>query len=125
MSARTQKSDQGMAPCFKLWLSDDETGGGFGDGKWRLLQAVEREGSLRAATSALGISYRKGWGDLRAAEQCLGIRLLEKHRGGRNGGSTALTADGKRFLEAYRRFRTRVARAVEQAFKEELGRGER
>ena len=71
---------------MKLWLSSSDDEGIFGDGKWRLLRAIERESSLSAAAKALHISYRKAWGDLKKAEECLGIKFIEKHRGGDHGG---------------------------------------
>lgn len=105
-----------LAPRFKLWLSSGSENGVFGDGKWRLLQAIEEQGSLRAATVSLGISYRKAWGDLKKAELCLGSQLLERYRGGPGGGGARLTPSGKKWLAAYRQFRSQIERAVCQAF---------
>jgi len=110
----------GLTPKLKLWLSSEDVEGVFGDGKWRLLQAIEREGSLRAATDALGISYRKAWGDLRKAEKALGIRFIERHRGGSEGGESHLTEAGKQWLAAYGRLRSKVEQAVENEFKNQF-----
>lgn len=103
-------------PQIKLWLSSDEAEGVFGDGKWRLLAEIGREGSLSAAAASLGMSYRKAWGDVRKAERCLGLRLIAAHRGGRDGGKTDLTECGDRWVGAYARFRSEVAGAVKEAF---------
>ena len=108
----------GLRAGFRLWISSGEVEGVFGDGKWRLLQAIDRHGSLKAATDALGISYRKAWGDLRKAESALGVRFLERTRGGRDGGETRLTEVGRRWVAAYARMRTRLDRAVEREFLE-------
>ncbi len=105
-----------LHPRFKLWLSSDEAEGVFGDGKWRLLAAVDREGSLKAASQSLRISYRKAWGDLRKAEDCLEVGFLEKRRGGSGGGESRLTDAGKKWLEAYSTFRAEVERAAAAAF---------
>ena len=44
----------------KVWLEVD--GQAFlGDGRYRLLSAVQRNGSINAAARDLGISYRKVW----------------------------------------------------------------
>jgi molybdate transport system regulatory protein len=101
---------------MKLWLSSSDDEGIFGDGKWRLLRAIERESSLSAAARSLHISYRKAWGDLKKAEECLGIRFIEKHRGGDHGGETILTEEGRRWLAAYSRFRSEVHLALEETF---------
>ena len=84
-----------VTPRLKLWMSSSDAEGVFGDGKWRLLGAIEQHGSLSAAAVALDMSYRKAWGDLRKAEDCLKIALIENHRGGRTGGRTDLTDAGR------------------------------
>jgi len=105
---------------FKLWLSSKDAEGVFGDGKWRLLKAIETEGSLTGACELLGISYRKAWGDLKKAEECLNTALLDKHRGGNMGGRTALTEQGRKWVKAYTRFRHDVEKAVEKAYGKHL-----
>jgi molybdate transport system regulatory protein len=101
---------------FKLWLNSGAVEGVFGDGKWRLLKAIEREGSLNSASRKLRISYRKAWGDLKKAEKALDIVLLERRRGGNMGGRTTLTPEGKKWLRAYTRFRRNIEKAVERAY---------
>jgi molybdate transport system regulatory protein len=105
---------------FKLWLSSEEAEGVFGDGKWRMLKSIDTEGSLRAASQSLHISYRKAWGDLRKAEQCLNVPLVEKRRGGIQGGQTALTEQGKKWVKAYTGFRTDIERAIEKAYERHI-----
>jgi molybdate transport system regulatory protein len=105
---------------FKLWLSTETDEGVFGDGKWRLLEAVETEGSLSAASKTLSISYRKAWGDLKKAERCLGSTLLEKQRGGASGGRSNLTPGGKKWLKAYTKFRGDIKKAVEKAYQKHI-----
>lgn len=88
----------------KIWLAEDPRAGGtgfLGEGRFRLLKAIDRAGSLRKAAEQLGISYRKAWGDIRSAESHLGFPLLERHRGGRSGGASALTEQAKQLLQAY------------------------
>lgn len=107
----------GLRPGFRLWLADDgDQTAPFGPGRWRLLQAIERRGSLRAAAADLAISYRKAWGDLRTSECQLGIKLIEARRGGQGGGDTQLTEAGRAWLRAYDRFQASVEHAVAQAF---------
>ena len=105
---------------FKLWLSAKDIEGLFGDGKWRLLKAIETEGSLSAASQKLGISYRKAWGDLKKTQDTLNIALVEKQRGGRSGGKTSLTAKGKKWVDAYTKFRSDIEKAAEKAFEKHI-----
>jgi len=106
-----------LEPRFKLWLNSSRVEGVFGDGKWRLLRAIERQGSLRAASESLHISYRKAWGDLKKAQDGLGIALVRKERGGRTGGQSALTAEGKKWLATYGMFREDIEKTIDEAFK--------
>ena len=105
-----------LTPRFKLWLNGPGVQGAFGDGKCRLLEHIEAGESLRAASEALHISYRKAWGDLKKAQNALGVALIEQQRGGRRGGRTVLTEQGRRWLRAYTRFHRDVEIAVQASF---------
>jgi len=109
-----------LEPKFKLWLNCGDAEGAFGDGKWRLLQTIQTQGSLRAASDILGISYRKAWGDLRKAERALGVRLVEKQRGGKAGGRTALTGLGKKWVAAYAGLREDLEETVQKAYRQHI-----
>ena len=69
---------------------------GFG-----LLNAVKETGSLSAAALAMNMSYRKAWGIIRDVEKNLGFSLVEKQRGGADGGHTKLTVEGEELIKAY------------------------
>jgi molybdate transport system regulatory protein len=110
-----------LKPRVKLWLNGEEVDGAFGDGKYRLLRSIEATGSLRAASESLHISYRKAWGDLKKAQNALGVVLIDRHRGGNRGGRTVLTEQGKRWLDAYSHFRREVETAVQASFERFTG----
>ena len=99
---------------YKVWLSDEKGENLLGDDKWQLLKEIEREGSLKAASEKLGISYRKAWGDIKSAEQKLGFQLVNKTRGGRDGGNSLLTEEGKRFILSFDEFRREFASSVDE-----------
>ena len=105
---------------FELWLSSEDAEGVFGDGKWRLLKSIDAEGSLRAASQLLHISYRKAWGDLKKAQQCLNVPLVEKQRGGTLGGRTELTEQGQKWVDAYTRYRSDIEKAAEKAHEKHI-----
>ena len=105
---------------FKLWLSTRDIEGVFGDGKWRLLKAIESTGSLTAASELLRISYRKAWGDLKKAQDALNVALVEKQRGGALGGQTALTDQGKKWIKTYTRFHNDIEKAIEKAYEKHI-----
>ncbi|MBA7699502.1 hypothetical protein ES703_108199 [subsurface metagenome] len=110
----------GLRARFKLWLSTKDVEGVFGDGKWRLLKSIDAEGSLKAASESLRISYRKAWGDLKKAQDALSIALVEKQRGGSMGGRTTVTSQGKKWVRAYARFRGDIEKAVEKAYERHI-----
>ena len=105
---------------YKLWFSSKDVEGIFGDGKWRLLQAIDRTGSLSAASKSLRISYRKAWGDLNKAQDALNTALVEKQRGGKKGGRTVLTNEGKQLIEAYSKFRADIEKAIGKSYEKHI-----
>ncbi len=109
-----------LTPKFKLWLNAKNDKAVLGDGKWRLLKQIEAQGSLKNACDSLGISYRKAWGDLKKAQDALGITLVKTLRGGSQGGQSKLTPDGKKWLEAYGKFRRDIEKAVLRAHEKHL-----
>ncbi|MBN2071914.1 MAG: LysR family transcriptional regulator [Candidatus Krumholzibacteriota bacterium] len=105
-----------MEPRAKLFLYDSERGGLFGDGRYELLDAVREHGSLQEAARRLGRGYRKAWEDIRKAEKALGRRLVDRSRGGRDGGSSRLTVFGTELLDAWKRYRRAVDGDIENAY---------
>ncbi len=103
---------------YKIWLSTKDGINLMGDGKWKILKAIEEQGSLMAATDSLGLTYRRTWGDLKKIEKQLGFPLLEKSRGGKDGGNTLLTPQGKLLVEAFDEFHEKVDLIMENAFQE-------
>ena len=103
---------------YKIWLSTKEGKGIMGDGKWEILKAIETHGSLVAACEALGLTYRRTWGELKKIEQLLGCPLVEKYRGGKDGGNSQLSPEGKRLVAAFDKFHAQMDIVMEKAFKE-------
>lgn len=109
-----------LEPNFKVWLSTLDKQNSFGDGKWRLLKEIDSTGSLQSACNNLGISYRKAWGDLKKAESSLNFALVERKRGGRHGGKTELTRQGKEWLKAYEQFHKQIEKSTRAAYEKYL-----
>lgn len=105
-----------MRPRVKLFLSSEKIEGIFGGGKWQLLDAIRRKGSIYKAAESLGRSYRKAWGDIKRAEEGLGQPLVTKVRGGKNGGGTLLTDFALSLLDVWDAYHTEVERAAKQFF---------
>ena len=71
---------------YRIWLEDIKENDIVGNGKFNLLFAIRDQGSLIQAAQKMKISYRKAWGNIREIEQQLGFQLVQKERGGKNGG---------------------------------------
>jgi len=101
----------------KMWVVEDNEVV-FGDGRRRLLEILERTGSLNQAAKELKMSYRAAWGKVKATEKRLGIKIVETHAGGRAGGGSTLTPEGKELLRKYKDFKQRANEAADALFKE-------
>ena len=94
-----------MRPRSKLWIEKDGKLA-LSDYRVRLLRLIDETGSLAEAAAAMQLSYRRAWGKLREIEQNLGVKLVETAVGGAGGGGSRLTAEGRRMIERFERFRT-------------------
>jgi len=86
---------------YDIWISDEEGNSILRDHDWLMLNHISKLGSLKAAADQMKISYRKAWGDLKHAETMLGFTLIDKQRGGEQGGKSELTAEGEKFVNSY------------------------
>jgi molybdate transport system regulatory protein len=100
---------------LKVWVTfgDDLK---FGDGRARLLEAIEKRGSLRKAAEEFEMSYRNAWGYLRELEGAAGFKFVERAPGGGPQSGMRLTRAGKRFLERYWKFRNGIEGEVKRRF---------
>ena len=94
-----------MQAVTKITLLDEIGEKFFGEGPGRLLHGVEETGSLRAAANAMGMAYSKALRILKNAENALGFPLTERSTGGKNGGGSTLTPEGKEWLRRYEEYR--------------------
>lgn len=91
---------------FSIFLKHREDGNPvLTEEHFDLLIKIGEYGSLVAAAEKMKISYRKAWGLLRQSEQTLGFPLIDKHRGGRDGGNSTLTETGQNLVESYKKLR--------------------
>ena len=99
---------------LRLWVAVNGHNA-LGPGKVRLLDAIAATKSLAAAAKQLRMSYRLAWQHLRVIEERTGLSVVEPQRGGRDGGGTDLTPEGRALLEAYHGFRREVETFMDSA----------
>jgi molybdate transport system regulatory protein len=102
----------------KIWIEDEFGGLIFGSGRLRMLEAIERLGSILAAAKELNMSYRAVWGKIRATEERLGRALLTRQVGGAHGGGSELTLLGKELVERFRKLQTTAQEASDHLFED-------
>ena len=108
-----------VEPRSKVWLEKDGKLA-LSDYRVRLLRLIDEKGSLSDAAAAMDLSYRRAWGKLKEIEHNLGVKLVDTAVGGAGGGGSRLTAEGRRLVEQFERFRAAaeddVTRAYARAF---------
>ncbi len=108
-------SHNGLEIRSKIWIERDGEPV-FGRGRIFLLRGIEKYGSINQAAKMINISYRKAWSFIKAMEERLEMRLVERRSGGRNGGGAGLTRDAKIFLERYESLESGIRDIVDEKF---------
>jgi molybdate transport system regulatory protein len=102
---------------YKIWLATYEGEGIMGDGRFILLKLIGIHESIRMAAEIQGISYRKAWGSIKKMEKFFDFDIVEKYRGGSEGGKTILTPDGIKLVEAWEKLQDELERSVGECAK--------
>lgn len=110
-----------MKTLTRLIFVDDNNEKFFGEGPYRLLRGIEKNGSLRATAMDMGMSYTKALKLINNAEKELGFKFLTRVVGGKSGGGSCLTDEGKEWLEKYEKFRDACLKENERLYHEYYG----
>jgi molybdate transport system regulatory protein len=90
----------------------------LGPGKIRLLEAIQKTGSISQAGRALDMSYRRAWLLVDDVNRCFRETVVTKKPGGAHGGGAELTAFGIKLIGQYRSIETRAAAAAKRQMRE-------
>jgi molybdate transport system regulatory protein len=112
------KKSKNLAIKSKIWIEDEKGAMVFGLGRLHILGAIEKYGSILAASKSLNMSYRAAWGKIKATEQRLGKPLLTRQVGGISGGGSALTPFAKALVKKFEYLQSLVEREVDLFFDE-------
>ena len=95
-------NEQLVRPVLSVSLSREKI---FFDGRTAmLLQLIDETQSVRQACQRMQMSYSSGWNVIRTLEGQLSRTLIRRSQGGRGGGKSSLTEDGKLLLARYEFF---------------------
>lgn len=84
----------------RIWIEVDDKVL-IGEGRVRLLKAIEQTGSLSKGAKTLGMSYKKAWKLVDAINKSAKDPVIVTSIGGKDGGGTKLTPHGKALIIAF------------------------
>ncbi len=95
----------------KIWIEDSRGKVIFGLGRYRILEAVRRLGSMHAAAKELHMSYRAVWMRVRSSEKRIGKTLVV-----REGKGSRLTPFADNLMKQYRRLQLVVQAETDEVY---------
>ncbi len=93
---------------------DTEFGTFLGDTRIRLLESIDRYGSISQAAKAVPLSYKAAWDAVDAMNNLAEAPLVERSVGGKHGGGTRITEYGRRVIAMYRAVEQEYQQAIER-----------
>ena len=93
----------------------------LGHGKIRLLETIDRLGSISSAARDMKMSYRRAWLLMDDVNSMFREAVLETQLGGKGGGHAKLTDFGKQLVELYRGVEKHADRRFETDMSELVG----
>lgn len=95
----TSKQKMDLSGKVSLCKSDKEF---LGEDRIRLLEMIDEHGSITKAAKAVGISYKTAWDTMDAINNLSDRPLFVRMAGGKSGGGTRLTDEGREVIRKYR-----------------------
>jgi molybdate transport system regulatory protein len=88
-------------PRLTLRIDFDEDRA-IGPGKIKLLELIDRHGSISEAGRQMGMSYRRAWVLVDNLNRCFRAPVVASQTGGQHGGGASLTDFGHAVIQHYR-----------------------
>jgi molybdate transport system regulatory protein len=95
-------------------LIDTAIGSFLGDKRIRLLEAIDKTGSISQAAKAVPLSYKAAWDAVDDMNNVASEPLVLRTAGGKHGGGTALTTFARRLIAFYRALEKESQLALEK-----------
>lgn len=89
---------EGLRLRTRLWIVDENDRIIMGEGRRKILESIDKTGSINQTAKQLKMSYKAVWGKIKATEKTLDRRIVMTDR--KEG--THLTEAGRELLDKYR-----------------------
>ncbi len=99
----SRKERNGYKFAGRIWI-EGKNGAFLGSGRVKLLEMIQRRGSITEAARSMEMSYRHAWELVESMNSQSREPLVEKVTGGKGGGGARLTEAGEKALKMYRKF---------------------
>lgn len=108
-----------LRPETKISLAREQSF--YGPGVHQLMSIIEQTESIRLACSQMGISYSKGWKLINRIEKAYGHKVLHRQPGGRDGGKSVVTDEGRALMAKYEAFLEESTAKIDELFGKYFG----
>jgi len=95
----------------KIWIADSTGKVAFGLGRFRILEAIDRLGSMNSAAAELSMSYRSVWCRIRESEDRIGRKLVV-----RDGKGSTLTYFGRNLMKQFTELNLKLQEDADKMF---------
>ena len=94
------------------WIVDENNNIIIGEGRAKILENIEKTGSMNQAAKLMKMSYKAVWSKIKTTEKHLNACIVHTDR--KEG--SRLSQDGKELLEKYNQLKTQCMSADDQIF---------
>lgn len=94
------------------WIVDENNNIIIGEGRARILENIEKTGSMNQAAKLMKMSYKAVWSKIKATEKHMNACIVHTDR--KDG--SRLSQNGKELLEKYKQLKTQCMSADDQIF---------
>jgi molybdate transport system regulatory protein len=105
----SQRSEHAIKVLIQLSKGGESR---VGPDRIRLLEVIGEQGSIAAAATILGLSYKGAWDAVQALNNLFDHPLVAAQRGGRVGGAAAITPTGQAVILAFRQVEAELSDVI-------------
>ena len=94
------------------WIVDEDNNIIIGEGRAKILENIDKTGSMNQAAKMMKMSYKAVWSKIKTTEKHMNICIVHTDR--KEG--SRLSEDGKKLLEKYKLLKSRCMSADDKIF---------